>query len=251
MSGEVYCNVPRYDDPGVTVDLKAKLYLVTGTTVEFPGAYTSWPSADAMYKKSPGSTLKGYNFSEQARMHAGCERGEHHHTAAVHTPTSPAATPSLARPTPSSKARRAPRPVVIDSRSPSLTSTAFTPSAPITGSPFSSDSVVLPAGRRAYAVRSNGVGQIFDEYSAARDHYHGLQHLGEQPALFVGSSLTAAVCFVERDASGSLPLDMDQRRVWIREEKQARALMLMARDGASTAPSPSDEGEESDLSDSQ
>ncbi|KAJ6514717.1 hypothetical protein DFH09DRAFT_1332845 [Mycena vulgaris] len=247
MSGEVYCDVPRYDDPGVAVDLKAKLYLVTGITVE--------PSADAMYKKSPGSTLKGYNFSEQARMQAawraGCERGEHHHIAAVHTPTSPAATPSSARPIPSSKARRAPRPIIIDSRSPSPTSTAFTPSAPIAGSPFSSDSVVLPAGRRAYAVRSNGVGQIFDEYSAARNHYHGLQHLGERPVLFVGSSLTAAVCFVERDASGSLPLDIDQRRVWIREEKQAQALMLMARNGGSTAPSPSDEGEESDLSDSQ
>jgi hypothetical protein len=90
-------------------------------------------------------------------------------------------------------------------------------------------------------VRCGNDGDVYDEYGPARDHYHGLQHLGLHPVLAVRQSLTAAVSFIE-ERSGHGAHDSAQRSRWIREELRARA---------AAGESSSGEWEESDLTGSE
>ncbi|KAJ6591796.1 hypothetical protein DFH09DRAFT_1306513 [Mycena vulgaris] len=227
MSDGVYCDVPRYDDAGVPVDSMAKLYLVTGANVEYPGAYASWPAADAMYKKSAGSTLKGYT-------HGALDSYPDSFTIlSVPRPflTLGALRSCLHRQACSPpRCYSKPQPITdIDSHDPCAEHPHFSQAFALR---------VYGGSRwRAYAVWSRGVGQVYDEYGPARNHFHTLQHLGECPVLFVSTLLTAAVCFVERGPNGGLPDDMEQRRAWIVEEKQAREV------ARGDAPSLSDEDE--------
>ncbi|KAJ7073551.1 hypothetical protein B0H15DRAFT_957084 [Mycena belliarum] len=226
-----HCNLPEYFDPGATVNPRAKMYLVCGKLVEYPGAYSSWLTADQVHQQSPASTLKGYNFSERADMQAAwrasCERGDHVHPLPLRGTPLPTTTPHTHRgrtalsaaptslPTTQGAAPIARRRavVVIDSRSPSpASSAAHRPR-------------VAPTGRRAYAVRAQAAGEVFSDYAAARDHFHGLQHLGEKPVMFVGCSLTAAVSFIERGSADALAEDIEQRQQWILEELSAHSAL--------------------------
>ncbi|KAJ7836063.1 hypothetical protein B0H14DRAFT_3705629 [Mycena olivaceomarginata] len=99
----------------------------------------------------------------------------------------------------------------------------------------------VPAGKLAYAVRCDGMGEIYDEYGPAHDHYHGLQHLGRHPVLAVHKSLTAAVSFVE-EGTGHRPRHPSQREHWIQEELLACAVGM--------PPSSPSLSEESDLTES-
>ncbi|KAJ7917980.1 hypothetical protein B0H13DRAFT_2321776 [Mycena leptocephala] len=261
------CPIPQYpDDPNSTSPVK-KYYLVTGANVRQPGVYHSWPSADAQYKKVSAATLKGYEPAEwpalEAAWQAACDRGEHRHVQPRSSSPSPATpikprgmstrtyappppvTSGKARATPQSDRAASPRAAsrrpsavplfLINSRSPSPTA-ALPSSPPIIAGPASR---VAPAGRRAYAVRCQGRGEVFDEYQPARDHYHSLQHLGEHPVLAIRDSLTAAVCFIEEEHPAP---DAAVRAHWIREElgvREGRASSLMA--------SSTSDSEESDL----
>ncbi|KAJ7439838.1 hypothetical protein FB451DRAFT_1415492 [Mycena latifolia] len=242
MSAGGYCALPQYHDAGAPVDPRGKLYLVCGATVEFPEGR---PTAHALYTRSSGSSIKGYSFVERALMlaawRATCERGEHGHPA----PTGPAMALSPPR-TPAAEPHEAvPAPVFIESRSPSPTIVASPAARPL--QPARLQACVAPSGSRTYAVRLRGVGHVFDNYDETHDHFHGLQQLGEHPVLFSGHSLTAAICFLERGPSGAAPEDLDQRRVWIAEERAARRLIVDCDDGSEMAgPSTPDEEGESD-----
>ncbi|KAJ6542095.1 hypothetical protein DFH09DRAFT_1368283, partial [Mycena vulgaris] len=61
MVSPVHCAVPFYGDPGQPDGPVPgqKLYLVSGRNVWFPGAYVSWPSADAQYKSVSNATCQG------------------------------------------------------------------------------------------------------------------------------------------------------------------------------------------------
>ncbi|KAJ7496061.1 hypothetical protein B0H11DRAFT_1910325 [Mycena galericulata] len=219
MSRPSHCAVPIHLDPGASGANIQKYYLVTGVKPEVAGAYGSWPSADAQYKKVPSATLKGYTAAEwpalESAWRAACERGEH---GALHSPlepkpstpqtarhgpvkTQPQTQPLLFSPSRASSSRASPavprrvpagltdsrsvspvRTVVIESRSPS---------------PAESRSP-SPAGT-TYAVRvgSGGVGQVFEEYRPARAYFHRLQRDGARPVLSVCQGLTAAVAFIE------------------------------------------------------
>ncbi|KAJ7195590.1 hypothetical protein B0H12DRAFT_1245539 [Mycena haematopus] len=75
----------------------------------------------------------------------------------------------------------------------------------------------LPAGNLAYAVRYGGIGEVYDDYAAARQHYHVMRRLGLHPVLAIRQSLTAAVTFVE-EGTGHRPPNAAQREHWIQEE---------------------------------
>ncbi|KAJ7022493.1 hypothetical protein C8F04DRAFT_1272607 [Mycena alexandri] len=76
------CAVPFHPDPGQPAHpTGSKHYLVTGSNVVKPGAYSSWTSADAQYKGVSGATMKGYKSwtALESAWWAGCDRGEHKH----------------------------------------------------------------------------------------------------------------------------------------------------------------------------
>ncbi|KAJ7429962.1 hypothetical protein B0H11DRAFT_2264497 [Mycena galericulata] len=87
MSSPSSCPVPFYYDPGQPDSPlpNQKLYLVFGRNVACPGAYASWPSADAQYKSVSDATLKSYKLWEplEAAWVASCGRGEHPHPPAT------------------------------------------------------------------------------------------------------------------------------------------------------------------------
>ncbi|KAJ6448047.1 hypothetical protein C8R47DRAFT_1211926 [Mycena vitilis] len=247
----ISCKVPVHRDAGATDENPSKYYLVTGTNVEAPGAYISWPSADAQYKKAPGATLKGYTPAEwrnlEAAWGASCARGEHprlHGPLGNTSSAGPSATPRTPRrartnplsPTITASGGGAPRstnnrrPAII-SRSPStspsrvssvtIDSDSSSPSPP----PTTQARDCVPSGLRVYAVRSGHVGQVFDCYNDARDHFHALQNAGKHPVFGVHDSLTAAVCFIERLTVNG----QDERAGFIRAEVAAhRARLLLA-----------------------
>lgn len=224
-------------------------------------------SASAQHSGISGSTVKRYRAHRwpqlEAAWYAACDRGEHNHAASVAQPTvtrTPSSAPTTPQDTrtksrmrqtttapshpPTSRtvpnAPRCPPPsriqtVFIDSRSPSPTGNSASPSD------RSFHAAATPAGKLAYAVRCDGVGEIYDEYGPARDHYHGLQHLGRHPVLAVHKSLTAAVSFVE-EGTGHRPRHLGQREHWIQEELLARAAVM--------PPSSPSSSEESDLTES-
>jgi hypothetical protein len=222
----------------------------TLTACSAPLTYINRHSADAQYKQVSAATLKGYTPAEwpdlEAARHAGCERGEHSHREAVapskkaigaraHAFSSPAVpTSTMAPATPPTHRAASPpvaalRTVIIDS---------CTPSPTLAPSPTQAAHVV-PAGRRAYAVRSQGQGDVFDEYEPACNYYHHLQHLGEHPVLGIRNSLTAAVCFVEEGGRG--PASAVLREQWIHEELRARTA------ASSSVSSSASDLEESEL----
>ncbi|KAJ7657839.1 hypothetical protein DFH06DRAFT_1327897 [Mycena polygramma] len=247
------CQVPIHRDPGATDEIPAKYYLLTGASVEAPGAYISWPTADAQYKKSPGSTIKSYTPGEwrnlEAAWAASCARGEHtklHGPLSNTSSTGPSATPQSPRrartaaplsPTITASGRSVPRSAnnrraAIINRSPSpspisrassVTIHSDSPSPSPSPPPTGQARDCVPSGLRVYAVRSGYVGQVFDCYNDARDHYHALQNAGKHPVFGVHDSLTAAVCFIE-----GLTVDgQDERAGFIRAEVAAhRARML-------------------------
>ncbi|KAJ7078698.1 hypothetical protein B0H15DRAFT_954378 [Mycena belliarum] len=215
MASTTYaCTVPHYHDPGAPTLPRAKLYLVIGPTVEFPGAYASWPTADALYKASAGSTLKVYSVAEQPLMQAAwrafCGRSGH-----VFCSPPPPDSPEPALPV-----------VVIDSRSPSPTLVSpparllSTPPPPHVNGSRGTGSI------RTYAVHSRGVGQVFSCSEEASEHFRSLQLLGESPVLFIGSSLDSAVFFVEQSAAAALPNDIEERDDWIAQEQRAREVLV-------------------------
>ncbi|KAJ7169309.1 hypothetical protein C8R43DRAFT_1121187 [Mycena crocata] len=191
--------------------------------VSRPGAYQSWPSAEAQWSKRSSATQQGYTPSEwsvlEAVWHAGCDRGDHPAPAEGAVSTMTPHRPAFSRPPPSLRTKFVPvvpaspspsadrhskshktGPIMIESRSPSpvRSSKSVSPlplSLPITA-PLPT---IAPAGRMAFAVWSRAGGRVFDEYGAARDHYHQLQHAGLHPVLDISSSLTTAVSLIERE----------------------------------------------------
>ncbi|KAJ7101235.1 hypothetical protein B0H15DRAFT_943562 [Mycena belliarum] len=170
------CAVPFHADPGQPAGPLPgqKIYLVTGREVRHPGAYVSWPSADAQYKKVSNATLKSYKSWEplEAAWFAGCDRGEHDHpSAADHTlesmagsfenltlssmlgasttSSSPPAQAPLSDPR-SAKSSRSPRPT------PSTTCSARASPRPRTASSLPPAASALPAAPRPHSSKSRG-----------------------------------------------------------------------------------------------
>ncbi|KAJ7870847.1 hypothetical protein B0H13DRAFT_2350223 [Mycena leptocephala] len=228
------CEVPIIRDPGSTGAV-SKYYLVTGEDVN-AGAYTSWHSADAQYKRSSSATLKGYLPNDwqdlEAAWRAGCARGEHKHKVPVATPPSPVKKPVNPPPSPVKKGG-------MNSPSPASSSSPRQGSVARQPQPFAPRPDTPPAPM-AYAVRCDGIGDVYGDYEPARDHFLALQEQGMQPVLAVRASLTAAVAFIEEGRELSKRAHA-QRARWIAQELEAHS---------TTPPSPSVSLEESDLSES-
>ncbi|KAJ6522123.1 hypothetical protein DFH09DRAFT_1372799 [Mycena vulgaris] len=283
MASPVHCAVPFYGDPGQPDGSVPgqKLYLVSGRNVRFPGAYVSWPSADAQYKSVSNATVKSYRSWTplESAWFAGCERGEHTHSSNTEGPdlqveglTSPpcALAPSLVLSSPVSFPPAYPRAPTSakppTSGKPALTaSTASSFAAPRRGvfpspSPHrpsdGAPAAVIP-GKMAYAVRHNDQGVVFGDYESARALYHGLQARGEVPCLASTPSLTDGICFVEGFSMDGRSREALQRQEWVEEERRARAQHIvdawgnametwrLGRSGAWISKSDSDEDESS------
>ncbi|KAJ7467754.1 hypothetical protein B0H11DRAFT_2239169 [Mycena galericulata] len=231
MSHPKHCPVPIHLDPGATGVALSKYYLLTGVQSQFAGAYGSWQTADALYKKNPGATVKGYSAVEwpllESAWHAACERGEHAELHVRGAPTTPATS------IPATSTPRSPcKPVTTHQFSGSRASPSVSTSAGVTlpaprlyiptrsevkdnpaplrtvvidsrsPSPASSDDIPSPT-ISTYAVRagSGGVGLVFEDYSPARIYYHRLRRAGEHPIFAVFKGLTAAVAFIEEEGA--------------------------------------------------
>ncbi|KAJ6470724.1 hypothetical protein DFH09DRAFT_1110748 [Mycena vulgaris] len=267
----VRCPVPFYGDPGQPDGPipGQKIYLVTGRNVRFPGAYVSWltlarPSADSQYKSVSGATLKGYRQWSplESAWFAGCDRGEHEHTAeaGASCPTDtpfvrslPPATRSLPPATRSLPPATRSLPLAMQSALPlapvskaynvSSTSPCQSPSKSRARTAWDGATVVPPdltaltlsspstsynlgistiPGRMAYAVKHGGRGAVFNQYSSARELYHRLEADGESPTLASCASLTEGVCFVEGFSTAGPSAEAGARRRWIEEELTAR-----------------------------
>ncbi|KAJ7471710.1 hypothetical protein B0H11DRAFT_1919551 [Mycena galericulata] len=255
------CPVPFYYDPGQpdTPLPNEKWYLVFGRNVACPGAYASWPSADAQYKNVSDATLKSYKQWEplEAAWVASCRRGEHSHPLAAAnsgmrliyespfgarrpipgpqaSPAAPASPPTrkMASPatrmvptTPVHRATPGPQPL-------RQTIPAASPASPSPTTSSKARGKMLPAvqaipGKNAYAVRNGAQGAVFDEFRAARDMYHQLQSEGKSPSLWTGPSLTDAVCFLESFPTQGVSLEAERCRKWIEEEYEARHQLLV------------------------
>ncbi|KAJ6529049.1 hypothetical protein DFH09DRAFT_1094182 [Mycena vulgaris] len=223
-----------------------KIYLVTGHNVRFPGAYVSWPSADSQYKSVSGATIKGYRqwTPLESAWFAGCDRGEHTHTAEAGVscstdtplvrslqPTTRSA-PSPARAVLVSKAHHVSATSPCQSPSKSRAQPAWDGAAVVPpdlsrltlSSPSTSHNVGIDAipGRMVYAVKHGGRGAVFNQYSSARELYHRLEADGESPTLVSCASLTEGVCFVEGFSTAGPSAEAGARRRWIEEELTAR-----------------------------
>ncbi|KAJ7433328.1 hypothetical protein FB451DRAFT_1473558 [Mycena latifolia] len=237
------CAVPFYADPGQPNGPLPgqKIYLVSGRNVCFPGAYVSWPSAEAQWTGVSDASMMSYRHWEplEAVWWAGCDRGEHDHSVlnddaagtlilwASPTPslsTSPSSLsvspPSPSLPSPSSLAASSPSQLP---RSSSRTRSRRTPRkssmVPALDKAPAAPATAHIAGRMAYAVKHNGGGVVFDDYGCARELYHTLQAEGESPSLASCPSLTEGVCFAE---GFLLERASAARRRWIDEERVAR-----------------------------
>ncbi|KAJ7111193.1 hypothetical protein C8R43DRAFT_1139197 [Mycena crocata] len=216
-----------------------KLYLVTGSQVDRPGAYVSWPSADFQYKKVSGATLKGYTVWDvlQSAWFAACDRGEHSHPA---RPSQEQATCPASPPAAPSPPSTAPCPSSPSLSTISRTSCELVPApTPVpASSPLSSRLRQHPRRKAmAYAVRYQGQGVVFDELGPARDLFRDLQSQGHRPSMAAGPSLTDAWVAEEYESDRTR---WDELERW-REES-----------GASGAPISqgwisSDESDESDM----
>ncbi|KAJ7645776.1 hypothetical protein B0H17DRAFT_1215907 [Mycena rosella] len=211
------------------------MYLVSGRNVEFPGVYVSWPSAAAQYHTTSSATVKKYKTwaSLQAAWFAGCDRGEHDHPTS-NDPQQPSMDGTLAvrsSAAPSSSQTFA-APHLLPSREARHVKPLWSPSAPGFPSPAPAatdtrsrsparDAAAIP-GKMAYAVRHNGQGVVFDDYSVARTLYHKIQAEGGSPALASSPSLTEGICFIEEFCAENSSAEGSRRRRWIEEERAAR-----------------------------
>ncbi|KAJ7092131.1 hypothetical protein C8R43DRAFT_964684 [Mycena crocata] len=261
--GDPYrCQVPYYPDPGqpLTPFTRQKLYLVTGSQVDRPGAYVSWPSADFQYKKVSGATLKGYTVWDvlQSAWFAACDRGEHSHPA---RPSQEQATCPASPPAAPSPPSTAPCPSSPSLPTISRTSCELVPApTPVpASSPLSSRLRQHPRRKAmAYAVRHQGQGVVSDELGPARDLFRDLQSQGHRPSMAAGPSLTDAVCFVEGFRLEGSSSEARHRRQWVAEEYESDRTRWdelerwREESGASGAPISqgwisSDESDESDM----
>ncbi|KAJ7107448.1 hypothetical protein C8R44DRAFT_885461 [Mycena epipterygia] len=210
------CAVPFYHDPGQPDGPVAgqKMYLVSGRNVEFPGAYVSWPSAAAQYHTTSSATVKKYKTwaSLQAAWFAGCDRGEHDHPTS-NDPQQPSMDGTLAV-----------RSSAAPSSSQTFAAPHLSPSPPAATDTRSRsparDAAAIP-GKMAYAVRHNGQGVVFDDYSVARTLYHKIQAEGGSPALASSPPLTEGICFIEEFCAENSSAEGSRRRRWIEEERAA------------------------------
>ncbi|KAJ7814396.1 hypothetical protein B0H14DRAFT_3747653 [Mycena olivaceomarginata] len=244
------CVLPFHPDPGQPGQPVAhqKIYLVSGPDCKKPGAYFSWPSTSTEYSKYSSASIKSYMEWEltQSAWWAGCDHGDHAHTAQRHmvlsSPRSPRpkATGSTGgKPVRTSavvqRSRSIPL-VVIPSRSPSpvpIISSSSRPSHHLTQPPDgaahfptkSARGVPPPEvlqGRKVYAIRARddpSGGVIFFDYLEAQAWYNTMHNTGLSPVMVTGTSLTAAVnfaeCFPELDPNAVV------RRDFIDEENKA------------------------------
>ncbi|KAJ7817571.1 hypothetical protein B0H13DRAFT_2379554 [Mycena leptocephala] len=190
-----------------------RIYLVSGPDCKLPGAYVSWPSANAEYTKHSSASVKSYTKWQlaQSAWWAGCDRGDHVHpgagaiaspspSRAVHRSNSAAPTPAralTAEPSTPSKqpistkalpvfriSSRSPSPVSAKPRSPKKSSTRGD----------------TATGRKVYAIRARDDptgGVIFSDYLEARSWYNLKQAGGLAPIMVTGTSITNAVNFTE------------------------------------------------------
>ncbi|KAJ6597142.1 hypothetical protein DFH09DRAFT_1072048 [Mycena vulgaris] len=252
------CPVPFYADPCQPVGPLPgqKIYLVCGRNVLFPGAYASWPSADAQYKSVSNATVKAYRTWAplEAVWFAACDRGEHHHGALpgpdlsqtigpimgalTLQSTAPAVLPSPPRsPTSTEPSLRplSPR-VLAPAQRPAMPPAAppipetFSSSACLSSSPTAGPSTAkaIP-GKMVYAVKHNDQGVVFTDYGRAQEMYHSLQAAGEAPSLASCPSLTEGVSFVEGFATAGSSVEAVARRKWITEERSARDQLVEER----------------------
>ncbi|KAJ6601122.1 hypothetical protein DFH09DRAFT_1302430 [Mycena vulgaris] len=246
MASSRRCPVPFYADPGQPAGPLPgqKIYLVCSQNVQFPGAYTSWPSANAQYTSVSNVTVKAYRTwppLESAWL-AACDRGEHCHgplpgPVPCSTGTIMRAPPSVVYPSPPRSPLPAEPSLRLQSTS-GLLSPAQGPATPPATPPVavtSSLSTHLSSsptrgrralnaipGKMAYAVKNNDQGVVFTDYGRAREMYHTLQAAGEAPSLASCPSLTEGVSFVEGFVTAGVSVEAVARRKWIREERGAR-----------------------------
>ncbi|KAJ6455094.1 hypothetical protein C8R47DRAFT_1228408 [Mycena vitilis] len=247
-----HCPVPFYPDPGQSTDprLYKKIYLVTGRNVVQPGAYGSWPSANAQYTGVADAASQSYKIWEELEgaWFADCERGDHnrHHshgqpqsrsrlssdlpTLSLRAPRSlPAATsPSAQSPSPPSPNSQPPA-LPCNKRSCTPPHAAACPpphAAARTARPPPRvkpphDTIAIP-GKMVYVVRANGQGVVFDDFEQARGLYYQAQAQGHSASLACTPSLTDGVCWLEGFVVGQTSMEAARRRIWIGEEQSAR-----------------------------
>ncbi|KAJ6575961.1 hypothetical protein DFH09DRAFT_1078319 [Mycena vulgaris] len=234
----IRCAVPFYGDPGQPDGPVPgqKIYLVSGRNVRCPGAYVSWPSADAQYKSVSNATVKGYRrwAPLEAAWFAACDRGEHDHpglsdsphdlalgaitgtlTRRSGTPASPCSSGSIGSPLLSTNTCYRSPPC-----EPHMLPTSSRGGRVPSSSHLASGDII--PGKMVYAVRHQEQGAVFSEYVGARELYHKLQAAGESAALASTPSLTEGICFVEGFWAAGPSNEAAARRRWIREEHEAR-----------------------------
>ncbi|KAJ7761169.1 hypothetical protein DFH07DRAFT_957247 [Mycena maculata] len=182
------CEPPFYPDPDQPPDeplLRRRLYLVCGRNVKHPGAYVSWPSAEAEYTGVSSATVKAYSSWSILRSawYKRCDLGEHNHPVDPHLETrviQPSTSPPLP---PSGLPPSAPSVVWIESRSPSPETSGTGPP------PYTLSASAVPA----YMVRVGSEGEIFSDVDEALAVYNDLLKTGRKPRFVVADSI--ADCF--------------------------------------------------------
>ncbi|KAJ7180061.1 hypothetical protein C8R43DRAFT_941786 [Mycena crocata] len=244
LNSSLDCTAPVFSDPGMESSAPARAnfywYLVMGREVQAPGAYRSWASADAQYKRVSGASLKGYDRNEwpqlAAAWRASCERGEHRHASTQATATLPATPQANARlPTAPQANARHPRPNRQEGDPPRYSrqarlatgSPARAPTSPLRTVIIESrsPSPQSPPRRRAYAVRTAAGGEIFDSADAAAGHFRRLVLEGKHPVLAVRGSVSTAIDFIEEDVQADPPPSSSSSDGLTVEEERALALL--------------------------
>ncbi|KAJ7181652.1 hypothetical protein C8R43DRAFT_941465 [Mycena crocata] len=213
MSSALKCTPPVYTDPGAENlpigRARFYWYLVTGRGVQAPGAYRSWTSADAEYKKVSSASVKGYDQCDWALLlsawRASCGRGEHSHEPqdAVLSATPPASPLPPATPPASVRRARARDAQMVSTRHPRDSrlenDSTRPPPSPLRTVVIESRSPSPdpPSSERAYAVRTGGSGEIFDTAAQAKARYQQLMQEGKHPVLGVRRSISGAIDFIE------------------------------------------------------
>ncbi|KAJ6523887.1 hypothetical protein DFH09DRAFT_1329752 [Mycena vulgaris] len=214
----ICCAVPFYGDPGQPDGPVPgqKIYLVSGRNVRCrcPGAYVSWPSADAQYKSVSNATVKGYRrwAPLETAWFAACDCGEHDHPGLSDSPHDLALRAIMGTLTRWSGAPASlcssgsiGSPLLLASstntcyRSPPCEPHMLPTSSRggrIPSSSHSASGDIIPS-KMVYAVRHQEQGAVFSEYGGVRELYHKLQAAGESAALASTPSLTEGICFVE------------------------------------------------------
>ncbi|KAJ7710794.1 hypothetical protein B0H17DRAFT_1190485 [Mycena rosella] len=257
MSSPLRCAVLFYPDPAQPEGPQAaqNIYLVTGQNIRCPGAYISWPSANAQYSTVSRATLKSYKqwAPLEVAWFASCDRGEHTHPAdpdilvatvrldwgqstlaqiSVIAPRIPASALCVANvicPQAPASSHEAHHPCCPRSR---CNLSACACSSPAHAPPPAHDTLpVHPSspsmrivGKMAYAIKHGGRGVVFDDYGGARELYHRLQINGGSPSLAMSLSLTRGVSYLEGFLLGEASA---ARQSWIGKERKARGVRVL------------------------